>query len=60
MWEKSMFLEEKVRKDSEPIFARFICTKPKCGNSAQMIAVALQQQEVLHLSNRAKQPRGGF
>ena len=48
MWEKSMFLEEKVRKDSEPTFARIICAKLKCGGNAQIFAVALQQQEVLN------------
>ncbi len=52
MWEKSMFLEEKVRKDSEPTFARIICAKLKCGGNAQIFAVALQQQEVLNPWNK--------
>ena len=43
-----MFLEEKVRKDSEPTFARIICAKLKRGGNAQIFAVALQQQEVLN------------
>ena len=35
-------------RDSEPIFARIICAQLTFGGSAQMIAVALQQQEVLN------------
>ena len=49
-----MFLEEKVRKDSEPTFARIICAKLKCGGNAQIFAVALQQQEVLNPLNKKK------
>ena len=53
-----MFLKEKVRKDSEPTFARIICAKLKCGGNAQIFAVALQQQEVLNpLIKRKKTER---
>ena len=46
-------------KDSEPVFARIICAEMDCGDGAQMVAVAEQQQEVLHLWCMSKETRRG-
>lgn len=51
-----LFLLLSSRRDFEPVSARIICAKLACGYSAQMIAVAEQQQEVLYQEGRDSEP----